>query len=120
MAIEEMMNDEPCNGECHADCDPYPACELKLCPFCRGTAGEMEHKIAKHTVYCDTAGCTVSVTGRNRAEAIAAWNRRALPDRDDVLGILAAELGKLRVGCAECGGFTQGDIDGVLAVLEGK
>ena len=53
---------------------------LRECPFCGGEAEATEYNDSDYTIMCKN--CHAEIGWREKAEAIAAWNRRAdhLPD----------------------------------------
>jgi Lar family restriction alleviation protein len=65
------------------------AMEPLPCPFCGDEAEEQQRPNGLHYVEC--TGCPAQVFNRERAEAIAAWNRRALPPAVSLLLRQAAE-----------------------------
>ena len=64
--------------------------ELKPCPFCGGVAEvwQIDERSTGHEVACADIRCNVKSVawGMTRAEAIAAWNRRAPPHPPTVGG----------------------------------
>ena len=50
--------------------------KLLPCPFCGGEA-----RIKGKKIYRVACGCTARTYGKTKDEAVAAWNRRAEPER---------------------------------------
>jgi Lar family restriction alleviation protein len=57
------------------DCGVSGMSELKPCPFCGGEAEATEYNDSDYTIMCKN--CHAEIGWREKAEAIAAWNRRA-------------------------------------------
>ena len=61
--------------------------ELKPCPFCGGEAATGQDTSLWWLVWCQDCGFAKDEL-HDRSEAIAAWNRRALPDREALIEAL--------------------------------
>jgi Lar family restriction alleviation protein len=68
--------------------------ELLPCPFCGGVEHEIGYDSAGHDVQCHSWTCRAKTGSHtSEAEAIAAWNRRAAPQRIEVdIGAAVAAL----------------------------
>lgn len=64
--------------------------ELKSCPFCGGDARAFDNGVGYDprpwAVWCQGEGCAARMHDHyaTKAEAIAAWNRRALPEGERI------------------------------------
>ena len=68
--------------------------KLKTCPFCGGNATNVEKNedFGEFTVTCWS--CLFDGPhGKNKSEAIAIWNRRVYPPHNELIHLIANELG---------------------------
>ena len=79
--------------------------DLKPCPFCACDQLKISPNIHTGLLRVQCEGCwATSVTSNNRANLIAAWNRRASSPPEDVRREtrLEKEVERLRAALAEC------------------